>query len=59
VFGAIGVTEEHELHYYTRRLWQWRAEGGSEHWWSERLGRQVLAAGGAALWPFLTGSEPV
>lgn len=55
VFGAIGVTDEHELHYYTRRLWQWRAEAGSEHWWSERLGRQVLARGGAALWPSITG----
>lgn len=55
VFGAIGITDEHELHYFTRRLWQWRAEGGSEHSWSERLGREILAAGGAALWPSLTG----
>jgi acyl-CoA dehydrogenase len=54
VFGAIGVTAEHELHYYTRRLWQWRGEGGSEHSWSERLGRAVLEAGGAALWPSVT-----
>jgi acyl-CoA dehydrogenase len=58
VFGAIGVTEEHELHYYTRRLWQWRAEGGSEQMWSERLGNRILAAGGAALWPLLTGGAP-
>jgi len=50
VFGAIGVTDEHSLHYYTRRLWQWRAEAGSEHWWSERIGRQVLAKDGAHLW---------
>jgi len=57
VFGAIGVTDEHELHYYTRRLWQWRAEAGSEHWWSERLGRQVLARGGTALWPSITGES--
>jgi len=55
VFGAIGVTDEHELHYYTRRLWQWRTEAGSEHWWSELLGRRVLARGGAALWPSITG----
>lgn len=54
VFGAIGVTDEHSLHYFTRRLWQWRAEAGSEHWWSERLGRQALASEGAALWPSLT-----
>ncbi|MBA1204290.1 acyl-CoA dehydrogenase [Pseudomonas capeferrum] len=54
VFGAIGVTDEHSLHYYTRRLWQWRAEAGSEHWWSERIGRQVLANDGTALWKTLT-----
>ncbi|HBP0042077.1 acyl-CoA dehydrogenase family protein [Pseudomonas aeruginosa] len=54
VFGAIGVTDEHSLHYYTRRLWQWRAEAGSEHWWSERIGRQVLAQDGTQLWQRLT-----
>ncbi|WP_223446231.1 acyl-CoA dehydrogenase family protein [Pseudomonas sp. BF-R-19] len=54
VFGAIGVTDEHDLHYYTRRLWQWRTESGSEHFWSERLGHQVLANGNAGLWPSIT-----
>lgn len=55
VFGAIGVTEEHELHHLTRRLWQWRQECGSEHEWNERLGRLVIAAGGNNLWPKLVG----
>lgn len=50
VFGAIGVTDEHQLHYFTRRLWQWRADGGSEHSWSEYLGRQAFEDGGAVLW---------
>lgn len=54
VFGAIGFTDEHILHYYSRRLWQWRSEGGSENWWAERLGREVLAAGGEKLWPHIT-----
>jgi acyl-CoA dehydrogenase len=54
VFGAIGVTDEHSLHYYTRRLWQWRSDAGSEHWWAERMGQQVLTNGGAALWSTLT-----
>jgi acyl-CoA dehydrogenase len=54
VFGAIGVTDEHSLHYYTRRLWQWRADAGSEHYWAERLGQQILARDGAALWSMLT-----
>lgn len=50
IFGAIGFTDEHILHYYSRRLWQWRDEAGSEHWWAERLGRQLLANDGQALW---------
>jgi acyl-CoA dehydrogenase len=53
VFGAMGVTDEHSLHFFTRRLWQWRDEGESEHWWAERLGRYVVSAGSAALWPNL------
>ena len=55
VFGAIGVTDEHALHDLTRRLWQWRSEAGSEHFWAEWLGRPLIAAGGAALWPAIAG----
>jgi len=55
VFGAIGFTDEHSLHYFTRRLWQWRSEAGSEHWWAEQLGSQAIASGGDALWPSITG----
>jgi acyl-CoA dehydrogenase len=51
VFGAIGFTDEHSLHYLTRRLWQWRCDSGSEFWWSERLGQKAIAAGGDDLWP--------
>ena len=51
VFGAIGITDEHSLHDYTRRLWQWRDEAGSEAHWAEWLGRLVLVQNGAALWP--------
>lgn len=51
--GAIGVTEEHVLHYFTRRLWQWREEAGDEHLWSERLGQAALQAGGAGLWALI------
>jgi acyl-CoA dehydrogenase len=53
VHGAIGVTQEHILHHFTRRLWQWREEAGDEHEWSETLGRAAVAGGGAALWPAL------
>jgi acyl-CoA dehydrogenase len=56
VFGAIGVTEEHELQLLTRRLWQWRGEAGSDHFWAEKLGREVMASGGQQLWPRITAS---
>ena len=54
VHAAIGVTDEYSLHYFTRRLWQWRSEFGSEHAWAQRIGRSARAAGGAGLWPLIT-----
>jgi len=55
VHGAIGFTQEHPLHFATRRLWSWRDEFGHETYWQERVGRAVCAAGGEALWPMLVG----
>lgn len=57
VFAAIGITEDHELHHTTRRLWSWRDEGGSERAWAAEIGRAVLAQGGAALWPDITAKD--
>lgn len=57
VFGAIGVTDEHSLHYYTRRLWQWREDAGSDMDWAEWLGAQALAESGAALWDRIVGDS--
>lgn len=54
VHGAIGVTDEHMLHYATRRLWSWRQEFGTEAAWAERLGRAVINRPGDQLWPLLT-----
>ena len=54
VHGAIGFTDEHSLHLKTRRLWAWRAEYGSQAFWSQRLGRAVCESGPRALWPTLT-----
>lgn len=51
VHAAMGFTHEHSLHFLTRRMWSWREEFGAETWWEERIGRQVCAAGGEALWP--------
>src|SRR3546814_1885956 len=44
VHGAIGISAEHDLHLYTRRLLAWRMEHGSEGWWEARLGTERLAA---------------
>jgi len=51
VHGAVGVTEEHPLHLFTRRIWDWRDDFGSDVEWSGRLGRQIAKAGADALWP--------
>jgi acyl-CoA dehydrogenase len=56
VYGAMGFTQEHPLHFSTRRLWSWRDEFGSESLWQERIGRLVCGRGGEALWPMLAGS---
>ena len=44
VLGAIGTTQEHDLHRYTLRLTVWASSWGSATWWSERLGRRTVAA---------------
>jgi acyl-CoA dehydrogenase len=54
VHGAIGFTYEHSLHFWTRRLWSWRAEFGSESRWAAELGRAVVGRGADALWSDLT-----
>ena len=53
VLGAIGFTREHVLHRYTRRLWTWRDDFGSESVWAVKLGNLVAAKGADALWPML------
>lgn len=38
VHGAIGISEEYDLHLLTRRLHEWRLADGSEGYWSRVLG---------------------
>jgi acyl-CoA dehydrogenase len=57
VFAAIGITEDHELHHFTRRLWSWRDEGGSEARWAAEIGKAALARGGEHLWADLTARD--
>jgi acyl-CoA dehydrogenase len=55
VHGAMGFTQEHPLHFATRRLWSWRDEFGHEAFWQQRIGTLVCAGGGDALWQRLVG----
>jgi acyl-CoA dehydrogenase len=55
--GAMGFTHEHILHHYTRRLWVWRRDFGSETYWGEKIGTAFAKAGPQALWPSLTASR--
>lgn len=48
--GAIGFTQEHSLHYSTRRLWSWRDEFGNEAHWARKIGERVAAAGADRVW---------
>jgi acyl-CoA dehydrogenase len=57
VHAAIGFTDDHQLHLYTRRLWAWRDACGAERVWARRIGARALARGGASLWPDLTARE--
>jgi acyl-CoA dehydrogenase len=51
VHGAIGFTQEHVLHQFTRRLWAWRDDFGSESFWNRWLGERACASTGSELWP--------
>ena len=55
--GAMGMTREYPLHHLSRRLWAWRSEYGDERFWSERLGREIAAAGADALYPTIAGGS--
>ena len=54
VHGAIGFTQEHALHFATRRLWAWRADFGSDAGWAAELGRAAIALRAAGFWPAIT-----
>jgi acyl-CoA dehydrogenase len=55
--GAMGFTHEHILHHYTRRLWVWRRDFGSETFWGEKIGSAYAKAGPQALWSALSASQ--
>lgn len=57
VHAAIGFTDEHPLHLFTRRLWAWRDSCGTERFWARRIGAAALARGGDRLWADLTSRD--
>lgn len=40
--GAIGFTGEYALGEFSRRVWQWREDFGSEFYWAEILGQHYM-----------------
>ncbi|TCZ53616.1 acyl-CoA dehydrogenase family protein [Roseicella aquatilis] len=54
VHAAMGFTDEHPLHLFTRRMWEWRDGHGAERAWARRIGAKALERGGENLWPDLT-----
>lgn len=55
VFGAIGMTREHDLHFRTRRCWSWTHEWGSGTYWADLISRGFLNSGADELWSTMTG----
>jgi acyl-CoA dehydrogenase len=54
--GAIGVTREHPLQRYSRALWSWREEYGTQAYWSQVLATR-LAGHHEDLWGWLTARD--
>lgn len=54
VHGAMGMTYEHTLHHFTRRIWSWRDDFGAERYWQRILGQQAFGEGPGELWRFVS-----
>lgn len=53
IHAAMGYTQEHILHYFTRKLWSLREEYQSESYWSQEISRFVLEEE-KGLWEIVT-----
>ena len=49
IHGAIGISEDHELQLYSRRLHEWRLADGSETYWNRLLGAARLGDAGRSV----------
>ncbi|MEM7057946.1 MAG: acyl-CoA dehydrogenase family protein [Pseudomonadota bacterium] len=52
--GAIGWTQDYTLQMFTRRMFGWRNDFGTESDWAVRLGTHIAAKGAEQLWPMIT-----
>ena len=50
VHGAIGFTQEYDLHKLTGPLLDWRSDCGNDAYWADVLGGMTAKLGGAGLW---------
>ena len=57
VHGAMGYTQEYDLHHYTRRLWAWRDTLDNEHHWSKLLGAELAVTSPDQIWKGVTTGE--
>lgn len=55
VHGAMGVTYEHDLQLFTRRIWAWRDEHGGEASWARTIGTRLVSAGADGAWDIVAG----
>lgn len=57
--GAMGFSFEYPLQRYSRRVWSWREDFGSEFYWAKKLGRSAASAasssGHGAVWASVSG----
>lgn len=56
VHGAIGFTQEYQLHRFTRRIQSWRGEYGASAYWNRRIGEIVLADPRGSLWEIVSAA---
>jgi acyl-CoA dehydrogenase len=53
VHGAIGFTQEHDLHRFTRALLNWRSAYGNDAHWAARAGGFAAREGGTGVWAMI------
>ncbi len=56
VHGAIGTTQEHQLHRFTLAALAWRSESGTTEHWDQVLTDLLLEQGSLGLWPTIVSS---